>query len=50
VTLNAKLVETIRGIRRGLEQAQRGEGRSMRSLLEELARKRKVKLTGESPS
>jgi hypothetical protein len=48
--LNAKPVETIRGIQRGLEQAQRGEGRPMRSLLEELASKRGIKLTGESPS
>lgn len=31
------LLETIRGIRRGLEQAKRGEGRPMRALLEELA-------------
>ena len=32
-----QLLETIRGISRGLEQAKRGEGRPMRSLLEELA-------------
>jgi len=34
---NQRLVETIRGIGRGLEQAKRGEGRPMRALLEELA-------------
>lgn len=32
-----QLLETIRGISRGLEQAKRGEGRPMRTLLEELA-------------
>jgi PHD/YefM family antitoxin component YafN of YafNO toxin-antitoxin module len=32
-----RLLETIRGISRGLEQAKLGEGRSMRDLLEELA-------------
>lgn len=32
-----QLLETIRGINRGLEQAKRGEGRPMRSLLEDLA-------------
>jgi len=32
-----QLLETIRGIGRGLEQARRGEGRPMRALLEELA-------------
>src|SRR6266849_10030650 len=32
-----QLLETIRGISRGLEQAKRGEGRPMRALLEELA-------------
>lgn len=31
-----QLLETIRGIGRGLEQARRGEGRPMRALLEEL--------------
>jgi hypothetical protein len=32
-----QLVETIRGISRGLEQASRGEGRPVREFLEELA-------------
>ena len=32
-----QLLETLRGIGRGLEQAKRGEGRPMRALLEELA-------------
>jgi PHD/YefM family antitoxin component YafN of YafNO toxin-antitoxin module len=32
-----QLLETIRGINRGLEQARRGEGRPMRALLDELA-------------
>jgi prevent-host-death family protein len=32
-----QLLEMIRGISRGLEQAKRGEGRPMRALLEELA-------------
>jgi prevent-host-death family protein len=32
-----QLLETIRGINRGLDQAKRGEGRPMRALLEELA-------------
>jgi prevent-host-death family protein len=34
-----QLLETIRGISRGLEQAKRGEGRPMRNLLQELAEK-----------
>ncbi len=34
---NQQLLETIRGISRGLEQAKRGEGRPMRTLLQELA-------------
>ncbi len=33
-----RLLETIRGINRGLEQANRGEGRPMRAMLEQLAR------------
>ena len=33
-----QLLETIRGVSRGLEQANRGEGRPLRTLLEELAR------------
>jgi PHD/YefM family antitoxin component YafN of YafNO toxin-antitoxin module len=33
------LLESIRGISRGLEQAKRGEGRPMRDFLEALARK-----------
>ncbi|HEY1341151.1 MAG TPA: type II toxin-antitoxin system Phd/YefM family antitoxin [Bryobacteraceae bacterium] len=39
-----ELLETIRGISRGIEQANRGEGRPMRALLEELARKRGISL------
>jgi prevent-host-death family protein len=39
-----QLLETIRGISRGLEQANRGEGRPMRNLLEELAGKHGVSL------
>jgi hypothetical protein len=35
-----QFLDSIRGIGRGLEQAKRGEGRSMRALLEELAGKR----------
>jgi prevent-host-death family protein len=34
-----QLLEAIRGISRGLEQAKRGEGRPMRTLLQELAAK-----------
>jgi PHD/YefM family antitoxin component YafN of YafNO toxin-antitoxin module len=33
-----ELLESIRGISRGLEQAKRGEGRQMREFLEELAK------------
>jgi PHD/YefM family antitoxin component YafN of YafNO toxin-antitoxin module len=33
-----ELLENIRGISRGIEQAKRGEGRSMRAFLEELAK------------
>ena len=32
-----RLLETIRGISRGLDQAKRGEGQPMRALIEELA-------------
>lgn len=32
-----ELLASLRGIRRGLEQSQRGEGRPMREFLEELA-------------
>jgi PHD/YefM family antitoxin component YafN of YafNO toxin-antitoxin module len=39
-----QLLDTIRGIGRGLEQAKRGEGRSMRALLEELAGERGISL------
>jgi len=39
-----ELVETIRGISRGLEQANRGEGRPMREFLEELAREHRISL------
>ena len=39
-----RLLETLRGISRGLEQANRGEGRPMRALLEELAAKRGIGL------
>ncbi|HZK81191.1 MAG TPA: hypothetical protein VFC46_09000 [Humisphaera sp.] len=35
----AELSETLAGIRRGLEQAHRGEGRIMREFLQELADK-----------
>lgn len=34
---NQEFVETIPGIGRGLEQAKRGEGRPMRTILEEIA-------------
>jgi len=37
-----QLLETIRGIGRGLEQAKRGEGRPLRALLEELAGERGI--------
>ena len=39
-----QLLETIRGISRGLEQANRGAGRPMRALLEELAGKHGIAL------
>jgi PHD/YefM family antitoxin component YafN of YafNO toxin-antitoxin module len=39
-----ELLETLRGIGRGLEQANRGEGRPMRTVLEELANKRGISL------
>jgi prevent-host-death family protein len=39
-----QFLDSIRGIGRGLEQAKRGEGRSMRALLEELARQRGISL------
>ena len=39
-----QLLETIRGISRGLEQAKRGEGRPMRIVLEELAAKHGISL------
>ena len=39
-----QLLETIRGISRGLEQADRNEGRSMRALIEELAGNHEIRL------
>ena len=39
-----QLLETIRGISRGLEQAGRGEGRPIRAFLEQLANKRDISL------
>lgn len=39
-----ELLETIRGISRGLEQAQRGEGRPIRAILEQLASKHRISL------
>ena len=39
-----ELLETIRGISRGLEQAKRGEGRPMRTVLEALAAARGISL------
>jgi PHD/YefM family antitoxin component YafN of YafNO toxin-antitoxin module len=39
-----RFLDSIRGISRGLEQAKRGEGRSMRTLVEELARQRGISL------
>jgi hypothetical protein len=38
------LLDSIRGIGRGLEQAKRGEGRPMREFLEALAREHKISL------
>ncbi|HEY6350137.1 MAG TPA: type II toxin-antitoxin system Phd/YefM family antitoxin [Candidatus Angelobacter sp.] len=40
----SELLEALRGISRGLEQANRGEGRPMRALLEELAGRRGISL------
>jgi PHD/YefM family antitoxin component YafN of YafNO toxin-antitoxin module len=40
-----ELLEDIRGISRGIEQAKRGEGRPMREFLESLAKERGIKLT-----
>jgi prevent-host-death family protein len=39
-----QLLETIRGVSRGLEQANRGGGRPLRTLLEELARNHGISL------
>jgi prevent-host-death family protein len=39
-----QLLETIRGISRGLEQANRGEGRPMRAVLEALADEQGIRL------
>ena len=39
-----QLLETLRGISRGLEQAKRGEGRPMRTAIEELASKYGISL------
>ena len=39
-----ELLESIRGISRGLEQAERGEGRSMREFLEALAKEHGISL------
>ena len=39
-----QLLDTIRSISRGLEQAKRGEGRPMRVLIEELADKHGISL------
>ena len=40
----AELSETVAGIRRGMEQAKRGEGRPMREFLQEFAAKQGVSL------
>jgi PHD/YefM family antitoxin component YafN of YafNO toxin-antitoxin module len=40
----AELSETLAGVRRGLAQAKRGQGRPMRGFLEKLARKHGVSL------
>jgi PHD/YefM family antitoxin component YafN of YafNO toxin-antitoxin module len=40
----AELSETLAGIRRGLDQAKRGEGRPVREFLEELAEKHGISL------
>lgn len=39
-----EMLETLRGINRGLEQAKRGEGRSMREFLEELGKEHGISL------
>jgi prevent-host-death family protein len=39
-----QLLETLRSISRGLEEAKRGEGRSMRSFIEELAARHGISL------
>jgi PHD/YefM family antitoxin component YafN of YafNO toxin-antitoxin module len=39
-----ELLNSIRGIGRGLEQARRGEGRPMREFLEEIAREHGISL------
>ena len=39
-----ELLEAIRGIGRGLEQAKRGEGRPMREFLKELAKEHDISL------
>jgi len=39
-----ELLEDIRSVSRGLEQAKRGEGRPMRELLEEIAKERGIAL------
>jgi PHD/YefM family antitoxin component YafN of YafNO toxin-antitoxin module len=39
-----ELLQDLRGISRGLEQAQRGEGRPMREFLRELAKERGITL------
>jgi len=39
-----ELLESLRSINRGLEEAKLGEGRSMREFLEEVARERGISL------
>jgi hypothetical protein len=39
-----QFLETLQGISRGLEQTKRGEGRSMRSFIEELAGRHGISL------
>ena len=41
---NHELLESIRGINRGLEQAKRGEGRPLREFIEALAREHGISL------
>ena len=41
---NQELLESIRGINRGLEQAKRGEGRPLREFIEALAREHGISL------